>query len=67
LDKNAEDFTTDEKNCLRNCSAKYVEQFNILNTFQNDYIKYFGLNIFLTDDKQIQAMDRFTKLVNENI
>jgi hypothetical protein len=47
--------------------SKYMQQFNTLNSFKDYYVGFFGIKIFLSDDKQIKAMDRFRQLLKENI
>jgi hypothetical protein len=65
IEKNQEIFTQNEKKCLKNCTVKYLQQFRILNSFKNDYLAYFGVSLFLADEKQIKAMQKMGEIMKE--
>jgi hypothetical protein len=67
LDLKIETFSNNEKQCTKNCMLKYLQQYKILDSFKNEYLGFFGINMFLTDDNQVKAMDKFKELINENI
>jgi hypothetical protein len=52
-----------EKNCVKNCSHKYLEQFYVYNTFKENYEKKFGTQIFLFDNQQKKTLNKLIDLV----
>jgi hypothetical protein len=67
IDLDFDNISENEKICLKNCMGKYLHQFRILNSFKDDFLGYFGIGVFLSDNKQIEAMNKFKGFVLENI
>jgi hypothetical protein len=58
-----DDISDLEKNCIRNCSYKYLEQFNVYNSFKDTYEKKFGTQIFLFDNQQKNTLNKLIDIV----
>ncbi len=63
----SETFENKEKECIKNCSSKYMQQLDILNGFNNSYLNYYGINIFLNDKKHEEAMQKLAQLMKSYV
>jgi hypothetical protein len=61
-----ETFTENERNCLKNCSSKYIQQFNVFNSFKGDYENKYSTGIFIFEDKNKEALERFLDILKLN-
>ena len=66
INKFEETFTETERSCLKNCSTKYMQQFNIFNTFKTDYEGKYSTGIFVFDEKNKEAIEKFMDLLKLN-
>lgn len=61
-----DDITYTERMCLKNCSSKYLEQFSVLNAFQNDYTIKFGSNMFISNRENNVALNKLVEFIKFN-
>ena len=61
-----DNFLAIEKNCLKNCSSKYIQQFNIFNSFKSEYENKYSTRIFLFEEKNKEALEKFLNLMKVN-
>ena len=60
-------FENREKECMKNCTSKYMQQLDILYGFKDSYISYYGINIFLNDKKHEEAMKKLAQLMKSYV
>jgi hypothetical protein len=63
---NSDNISDQERECLKNCSYKYLEQFNIFNGFKESYERKFGTGIFLFNKEQKQSLAKLVDLIKLN-
>jgi hypothetical protein len=62
-----DDYISDsERQCIKNCSYKYLEQFSVFNSFKDNYENKFGTGIFLFDKEHKKSLSRLADLVKLN-
>jgi hypothetical protein len=63
---NDDNISDKERECLKNCSYKYLEQFNLFNGFKESYEKKFGTGIFLFDKQQRESLTKLVDMIKFN-
>jgi hypothetical protein len=61
-----ENFTESERKCVKNCSSKYIQQFNVFNTFKAEYENKYTTGIFVFEDKNKEALEKFMDILRIN-
>jgi hypothetical protein len=61
IDINNDDFSHLEKNCLKNCTEKYLSLFDTYRKIKHIYENKFGSETFIFDQK---SKENITKLIN---
>lgn len=67
IDIKNDNFSDDERYCLSNCTKKYVQQFDVLEKYKNNYLGKFGMDIFLFDNVQKRSMEKLIDLMIMNM
>jgi hypothetical protein len=67
IDINSDNFSPVEKKCLKSCSNKYIQQFEIFNKFKDDYEEKYPME-FIFDEAQKKAYLKLIEMMrlNEN-
>jgi hypothetical protein len=61
-----DNFSNEEKSCIKNCTYKYLEQFSVFNTFKESFEQKFGTNIFLFDHNHKKTLHKLIELIKMN-
>lgn len=66
IDNLEETFNETERKCLKNCSSKYIQQFNVFNSFKGEYENKYSTGIFVFEDKNKETLERFMDVLRLN-
>jgi hypothetical protein len=66
FNKTTDHLSDKERNCLKNCTNKYLEQFDILRTHESSYFTQYPVTIFLFNKEQKNSMKKLIDLVSIN-
>jgi hypothetical protein len=61
-----DNFSDNERKCLKNCSSKYIQQFKIFNNFKEEFEDKYSTRIFLFDDDKKLAIDKLADIIKLN-
>lgn len=65
LDLNSDKFNDMEKKCVKSCSYKYVQQYEIFNKFIGDYRDKHPIN-FIYDEGEKKALEKMFELMKSS-
>lgn len=66
VDINNDNILDNEKKCVKNCCRKYLEQFQLHNSYKDEYSDRYGTNIFIMEKYQKDSFNKLLDLMKMN-